>query len=91
VRQTKTGLDWVEPYQTIIIYIFRASSLTTTIKLNFFYNATLQNFYEFTELSHISPIHDDEVDGGWRGEGGGDAVGGGGGNDDDNIIRFSSL
>jgi hypothetical protein len=47
--------------------------------------------YEFTELSHISPIHDDEVDGGWRGEGGGDAVGGGGGNDDDNIIRFSSL
>lgn len=53
-----------------------------------FYNATLQNLYEFTELSHISPIHDG--DGGWM-MGCGSDGGGGGGNDDDNIIRFSSL
>jgi len=49
----------------------------------------LSKIYEFTELSHISPIH--EEDGGWIWGGGGVGDGGGGGNDDDNIIRFSSL
>jgi hypothetical protein len=55
----------------------------------------LSKIYEFTELSHISPIQNDEHDDGvgWIGGGGvgDDDGGGGGGNDDDNIIRFSSL
>jgi len=55
----------------------------------------LSKIYEFTELSHISPIHtEDDDDGGgwiWGGGGGVGDGGGGGGNDDDNIIRFSSL